>query len=84
MNVIKLLSGLLLILAVNSVQAKKVPTQVVYRFDDHRYLELKGWNCEGELWYINTKLGIRSEVASQFYRIFTHKYVHPSERYIAI
>ncbi|MEN4908137.1 T6SS immunity protein Tli3 family protein [Rahnella bonaserana] len=84
MNGIKLLSGLLLILAVNNVQAKKVPTQVVYRFDDHRYLELKGWNCEGELWYINTKLGIRSEVASQFYRIFTHKYVHPSERYIAI
>ena len=57
MNGIKLLSGLLLILAVNSVQAKKVPTQVVYRFDDHRYLELKGWNCEGELWYIDTQIG---------------------------
>ncbi len=56
MNGIKLLSGLLLILAVNSVQAKKEPTQVVYRFDDHRYLELKGWNCEGELWYINHQI----------------------------
>ncbi|HCT5794251.1 TPA: hypothetical protein OT205_002639, partial [Enterobacter hormaechei] len=28
-------------------QAKEPPTQVVYRFDDHRYLELKGWGCEG-------------------------------------
>ena len=84
MNGIKLLSGLLLILAVNSVQAKKVPTQVVYRFDDHRYLELKGWNCEGELWYIDTQKGIRSNPVGQFYRVFTRKFVHPSERYIAL
>jgi hypothetical protein len=28
---------------------------VVYRFDDHRYLELKGWDCEGELWYTDTQ-----------------------------
>jgi hypothetical protein len=27
-------------------KASEPPTQVVYRFDDHRYLELKGWNCE--------------------------------------
>jgi len=32
-------------------KASEPPTQVVYRFDDHRYLELKGWDCEGELWY---------------------------------
>ena len=63
---------------------QKIPTQVVYRFDDHRYLELKGFNCEGELWFIDTQRKIHSEVASQFYRIFTHKFVHPSERYIAI
>ncbi|MEG5464911.1 hypothetical protein AB3N44_09485 [Enterobacter chuandaensis] len=65
-------------------QANEPPTQVVYRFDDHRYLELKGWECEGELWYTDTQRGIHSEVVSQFYRIFTKKYVHPSERYIAI
>ena len=28
-------------------QAQQPPTQVIYRFDDHRYLELKGWGCEG-------------------------------------
>ncbi|EOI3467523.1 hypothetical protein ACMSWU_000583 [Cronobacter turicensis] len=65
-------------------QAKEPPTQVVYRFDDHRYLELKGWDCEGELWYTDTKRGIHSQPYFQFYRIFTRKFVHPSERYISI
>ncbi|MDR3711553.1 MAG: hypothetical protein P4L51_01965, partial [Puia sp.] len=63
---------------------KKPPTQVVYRFDDHRYLELKGFYCEGELWYVDNKMNIRSQVHRQFYRVFTKKYIHPSERYIAI
>ena len=65
-------------------QAKEPPTQVVYRFDDHRYLELKGWDCEGELWYTDTLKGIHSQVWSQYYRIFTRKFIHPSERYMAI
>ncbi len=65
-------------------RAKEPPTQVVYRFDDHRFLELKGWGCEGELWYTDTLRGIHTGPVSQFYRIFTKKFVHPSERYIAI
>ncbi|MDI7418740.1 T6SS immunity protein Tli3 family protein [Cronobacter turicensis] len=65
-------------------QAKEPPTQVVYRFDDHRYLELKGWDCVGELWYTDTKRGIHSQIYSQFYRIFTKKFLHPSDRYLAI
>ncbi|HHA1260826.1 TPA: hypothetical protein ACOELY_000887 [Enterobacter kobei] len=65
-------------------QAKETPTQVVYRFDDHRYLELKGWDCEGELWYTDTLKRIHSQPYSQFYRIFTKKFIHPSERYIAL
>ncbi|WP_048956780.1 T6SS immunity protein Tli3 family protein [Enterobacter bugandensis] len=65
-------------------KASEPPTQVVYRFDDHRYLELKGWDCEGELWYTDTKRGIHTEPVGQFYRIFTRKFIHPSERYIAI
>ncbi|QOV80429.1 hypothetical protein INS04_07825 [Enterobacter asburiae] len=71
-------------LVISGCHAKGTPTQVVYRFDDHRYLELKGWDCEGELWYVDAKKGIHSQIASQFYRIFTKKFVHPSERYIAI
>ena len=74
------------VLVISGCQAKtkEPPIQVVYRFDDHRYLELKGWDCEGELWYTDTQRGIHTEPVSQFYRIFTKKYVHPSERYIAI
>ncbi|MFA1020400.1 hypothetical protein AB8780_22510, partial [Enterobacter sp. SAT-E-asb] len=73
-----------LLLVAAGCKASEPPTQVVYRFDDHRYLELKGWDCEGELWYTDTLRGIHTEPVSQFYRIFTKKYVHPSEKYIAI
>jgi hypothetical protein len=81
-----LYAGLTALLLVAGCQAKEKepPTQVVYRFDDHRYLELKGWDCEGELWYTDTQRGIHSEPVSQFYRIFTKKFIHPSERYISI
>jgi hypothetical protein len=84
MKGLTLLSGLLVVLTVNSAEARKTPTQIVYRFDDHRYLELKGWDCEGELWYIDIKRGIRSNPVGQFYRVFTRKFIHPSERYIAL
>ena len=72
-----------ILLTANSL-AKTPPTQVVYRFDDHRYLELKGWDCQGELWYTDIKRGIHSQPYFQFYRIFTRKFIHPSERYISI
>ncbi|MCK4227697.1 hypothetical protein J2N90_04595 [Enterobacter asburiae] len=65
-------------------KASEPPTQVVYRFDDHRYLELKGWNCEGELWYTDMQRAIHSQVYLQFYRIFTRKFIHPSEKYMSI
>jgi hypothetical protein len=84
MKGLKILFGLLIALVAGAAQAKEPPTQVVYRFDDHRYLELKGFNCEGELWYTDTQRGIHSQPGLQFYRIFTKKFQHPSERYIAI
>ncbi|MRT04538.1 T6SS immunity protein Tli3 family protein [Ewingella americana] len=77
-----MMASLLTVLGCSRPQ--ETPTQVIYRFDDHRYLELKGWYCEGALYYVDPIRGIRSEVASQFYRAFADKYVHPSERYIAI
>ena len=79
-----LFSVLTALLLVAGCKASEPPTQVVYRFDDHRYLELKGWDCEGELWYTDTQKGIHTEPVSQFYRIFTHKFIHPSARYISI
>jgi len=73
-----------LVLMTGCAQPQEPPSQVIYRFDDHRYLELQGWYCEGALFYVDPVRGIRSEVASQFYRAFGEKFVHPSERYIAI
>ncbi|MEO3988832.1 T6SS immunity protein Tli3 family protein [Pseudocitrobacter cyperus] len=63
------------------------PKQVIYRFDDHRYLELEGFYCEGALWYVDTQRKIRSEVVARdtpIFRVSFFKYVHPSEKYIAI
>ncbi|CAM2167937.1 conserved hypothetical protein [Paraburkholderia sacchari] len=60
------------------------PTQVVYRFDDHRYLELTGFACEGALYFNDTKLKIRTEVVSQFYELWLKPFIHPSTRYVAI
>ncbi|MBF7993715.1 hypothetical protein [Rahnella laticis] len=62
------------------------PTQIVYRFDDHRYLELTGFDCQGGLRYIDTQKNIHSEIyeMSDGYRVFTKKFIHPSERYIVI
>ena len=68
----------------NLLKPRQKPVQVVYRFDDHRWLELQGFNCEGALWFVDQKRGIRSEVHEWGYRIFTKPYIHPSERYIAI
>jgi hypothetical protein len=84
MKELTILSGMFLLLMTPLVQAKEPPVQVVYRFDDHRYLELKGYDCEGELWYTDTVRGIHTEPVSQFYRIFTRKFMHPSEHYIAL
>ena len=62
------------------------PTQVVYRFDDHRFLELNGFNCEGGLTYTDTKRNIHSVIYenSDRYRVYTKTFIHPSERYIVI
>jgi len=62
----------------------EIPTQVIYRYDDHRYLEIKGFYCQGALWYTDTKRGIKVEVWDKFYRAFGQIYINPSERYMAI
>ncbi|EAO2688009.1 hypothetical protein E2X65_23325, partial [Salmonella enterica] len=46
-------------------KARKPPVQVIYRFDDHRYLELEGFYCEGALWYNDTQKKIRAEVVAR-------------------
>uniref|UniRef100_UPI003F8B957E T6SS immunity protein Tli3 family protein n=1 Tax=Salmonella bongori TaxID=54736 RepID=UPI003F8B957E len=79
--------GLLTACHADNRKSRKPPVQVVYRFDDHRYLELEGFYCEGALWYNDTQRGIRAEVVARdtpVFRVSTFTYIHPSGKYIAI
>ena len=55
---------------------RKPSTQVIYRFDDHRHLELTGYDCEGAIYYVDEKRGIRNSYMDQFARVFLPKIVH--------
>ena len=70
--------------AQKTVPTGEKPQQVIYRFDDHRYLVLIGYNCEGALWFIDKKNGIETEVVEQYFDLSFFKYIHPSSKYIAI
>ena len=66
---------------------KKIPSQVIYRYDDNRYLELKGFDCEGALWYNDTRRNIHKELVNGIYstyQIFSGVYIHSSDKYILI
>ena len=66
---------------------KKTPSQIIYRYDDNRYLELKGYNCEGALWYHDIRRNIHKELVNGIYstyRIFSGVYIHSSDKYILI
>jgi len=79
-------AGLAALLLVSGCYARtsEPPAQIIYRFDDHRYLELVGYYCQGALNYVDTKRGIKSEIVNKFYQAFGEKYIHPSERYLVI
>ncbi|TBL90923.1 hypothetical protein EYY95_03655, partial [Hafnia alvei] len=70
--------------AQKTVPTGEKPQQVIYRFDDHRYLVLIGYNCEGALWFIDKKNGIETVAADRFFQLSSFKFVHPSTKYIAI
>lgn len=59
-----------------AVGPEQPPTQVVYRFDEHRYLELTGWRCEGGVYYVDAKRNIRGEISSQYTRVFLPPITH--------
>jgi hypothetical protein len=74
-------------LCVISGCTKKTPSQVIYRYDENRYLELKGYDCEGALWYHDVKRNIHKELIDGVFasfRIFTETYIHSSDKYILI
>ncbi|NTX85146.1 hypothetical protein G7003_16125 [Citrobacter youngae] len=85
-NTVRVIVGVIS-LCVISACTKKIPTQVIYRYDDNRYLELKGFDCEGALWYHDTRRNIHKELVNgvySTYQIFSGVYIHPSDEYILI
>lgn len=62
-----------------TVRADTPPTQIVYRFDDHRYLTLTGYRCEGAINYVDDTRGINTPVIEQFARIFLPPIIHSDD-----
>ncbi len=51
--------------AVRGTPISSYPERFVYRIDDHRYITIQGTrNCEGRIWYYDTRLGVRTAVAA--------------------
>lgn len=60
------------------------PTQVVFRFDEHRYLQLTGYGCRGRLYYIDDQKLIYYELARHSAEVLTEPFAHMPEDYIFI
>ncbi|HJV25935.1 MAG TPA: hypothetical protein VJ673_09610 [Aromatoleum sp.] len=72
--------GLIPLLPASRAEPPRKPaTQIVYRFDDHRHLELEGYACEGAIDYVDIRRGIRTRVMHQFARVFLQKFRHADD-----
>lgn len=60
------------------------PTQIVYRFDENRYIQLTGYRCEGQAYFIDKKEQVYTELAPHSWRLFLPPYAHPAKNYISI
>ncbi|MFU1850599.1 hypothetical protein ACM6O5_00010, partial [Citrobacter portucalensis] len=81
---IRIIIGAVLLCAITAC-TKKIPSQVIYRFDDNRYLELIGYDCEGYVVYHDIKRKIHKSIyGNPIYRVFSGEFIHPSEQYILV
>lgn len=60
------------------------PTQVVFRFDAYRYLQLTGSDCEGKLYYIDEQKQVYNELAIHSAEVLTEPFAHAVGDYILI
>ncbi|MGV4038313.1 T6SS immunity protein Tli3 family protein [Citrobacter braakii] len=82
-SMLKIIIGVISLCAVSA--CTKSPSQIIYRFDDNRYLELIGYDCEGYVVYHDIKRNIHKSIYSNpIYMVFTGEYIHPSEQYILV
>ena len=82
-SMLKIIIGAISLCAVSA--CTKSPSQIIYRFDDNRYLELIGYDCEGYVVYHDIKRNIHKSIYSNpIYMVFSGEYIHPSEQYILV
>lgn len=55
---------------------RKLATQIIYQFDDHRFLEMVGDGCEGGISYVDEKRKVRTTYIDQFARVFLPDITH--------
>ncbi|MFQ1018632.1 hypothetical protein ACGH6R_02295 [Gilliamella sp. CG13] len=60
------------------------PTQIVFKFDNYRSLQLTGLGCQGRLYYIDEQKQIYSELALHSARALTEPFSHMPEDYIFV
>jgi len=60
------------------------PTQVVFRFDDHRFIQLTGYGCQGRMYYIDEQKQIYYELARHSAEVLTEPFAHMPEDYIFV
>ena len=60
------------------------PTQIVFRFDDHRFIQLTGYGCQGRMYYIDDQKQIYYELARHSGEVLTEPFAHMPEDYIFV
>ena len=60
------------------------PTQVVFRFDEHRFIQLTGYGCQGRMYYVDDQKQIYYELARHSAEVLTEPFAHMPEDYIFI
>ncbi|WP_143423479.1 T6SS immunity protein Tli3 family protein [Gilliamella apicola] len=62
----------------------RAPTQVVFRFDEHRFIQLTGYGCQGRMYYVDDQKQIYYELARHSAKVLTEPFAHMPEDYIFI
>jgi hypothetical protein len=78
--------GLLALSPITNLRPQKwvTPSQIVYRFDEHRYLLLTGYRCEGQVYFIDDKELVYFSIAPHSWDVYTEPYRHPAKNYLSI
>jgi hypothetical protein len=78
--------GILALSPVNNIRKPTFvpPSQIVYRFDENRYILLTGYRCEGQAYFIDDKEQVYFSIAPHSWRVYTEPYRHPAKNYISI